>query len=87
MVASQERKTGGLYFEFGTGADVFNFCLDPGPGALVHAVSLGLRPDKLKAKASKAKIKTILLSRATGLVSPTFTILVLGANNFCQNIN
>ena len=48
MVASQERKTGGLYFEFGTGADVFNFCLDPGPGALVHAVSLGLRPDKLK---------------------------------------
>ncbi len=48
MVATQERKTGGLYFEFGAGADVFNFCVDPGPGALVHAVSLGLRPDKWK---------------------------------------
>ncbi len=47
MVASQTRKTGGLYFEFGLGEESnFTFCLDPGPGSLVHAIALGLHPEK-----------------------------------------
>ncbi len=67
MVATQMRRTGGLYFEFGFGdlgrsgassrfqnashfenENDFAFCLDPGPGALVNAISLGLKPEKWK---------------------------------------
>jgi len=48
MCASQMRKTGGMYFEFGQPHEEFGFSLDPGPGALVHAISLGLDPVKWK---------------------------------------
>lgn len=42
MMFSQVRATGGLFFDLG---DV-RFIVDPGPGALVHARSLGLDPEK-----------------------------------------
>ena len=42
MMIAQERRTGGLFFDF----DKTKFILDPGPGSLYHAVSLGLQPDK-----------------------------------------
>ncbi len=48
MVATQVRRTGGLFVEFGSGEDAFAFCIDPGPGALVHSIALGLKPEKWK---------------------------------------
>ncbi len=44
MMIAQVRKTGGLFFDMGK----TKFIVDPGPGALVHAVNLGLRPDTWK---------------------------------------
>ncbi len=41
VMSSQVRKTGGLLFDM----DKTKFVVDPGPGTLVHAVALGLRPD------------------------------------------
>lgn len=41
VMSSQVRKTGGLFFDM----DKTKFVVDPGPGTLVHAVTLGLRPD------------------------------------------
>ena len=41
VMFSQSRKTGGLFFDLGT-----KFIVDPGPGSLVHAVALGLQPEK-----------------------------------------
>ncbi|MBI4895997.1 MAG: MBL fold metallo-hydrolase [Candidatus Aenigmarchaeota archaeon] len=47
VMTDQLRKTGGLFFEIENNTtDPLRFSLDPGPGALVHAVSLGLRHDK-----------------------------------------
>jgi ribonuclease BN (tRNA processing enzyme) len=42
MLLTQERRTGGLYFDFGK----TSFVIDPGPGSIVNALSLGLKPDK-----------------------------------------
>lgn len=42
MMIAQTLKTGGLFFE----TDKSKFILDPGPGSLVHAVQLGLQPEK-----------------------------------------
>lgn len=42
MMIAQVRKTGGIYFDL----DKTKFVLDPGPGSLVHAVALGLQPEK-----------------------------------------
>ncbi len=42
MMIAQERRTGGIFFDLVS----TKFILDPGPGSLVHAVSLGLRPEK-----------------------------------------
>lgn len=40
MIATQERRTGGLFIELGS----VRFALDPGPGALVYGHALGLQP-------------------------------------------
>ncbi len=45
MLATQERKTGGIFMELGPD---FSLIVDPGPGSLVNAVSLGLAPEKCK---------------------------------------
>jgi ribonuclease BN (tRNA processing enzyme) len=42
MMASQQRKTGGMFFDF----DKVKFVLDPGPGSIVNALSIGLQPEK-----------------------------------------
>lgn len=42
MMIAQVRKTGGIFFDL----DKTKFILDPGPGSLVHAVALGLSPEK-----------------------------------------
>lgn len=42
MMTAQVRKTGGLFFDL----DKTKFIVDPGPGSLVHAVALGLQPEK-----------------------------------------
>ncbi len=42
VMFSQVRKTGGLFFDL----DDVRFIIDPGPGALVHAQNMGLKPDK-----------------------------------------
>ncbi len=42
MMRSQVRKTGGMFFDL----DDVKFIIDPGPGALVHAHALDLKPDK-----------------------------------------
>src|SRR3989338_5736678 len=39
MMIAQERRTGGIFFDLGN-----KFILDPGPGSLYHACSLGLDP-------------------------------------------
>jgi len=41
MMHTQVRKTGGLFFDL----DDVEFIIDPGPGALVHAHSLKLKPE------------------------------------------
>ena len=43
MLATQERKTGGMLFDL----DKVKFIVDPGPGSLVNAVSIGIDPSKL----------------------------------------
>lgn len=43
MVANQTRKTGGLLFDF----EKVKFILDPGPGSIVNATSLGIMPEKM----------------------------------------
>lgn len=42
VMSTQERKTGGMYFEY----DGLKFILDPGPGSLVNSRMIGLEPDK-----------------------------------------
>ena len=42
MLMAQVRKTGGIFFDLNKA----KFILDPGPGSLVHAVHLGLQPEK-----------------------------------------
>ncbi|MBS3051630.1 MAG: hypothetical protein J4400_05775 [Candidatus Aenigmarchaeota archaeon] len=42
MMIAQVRKTGGIFFDL----EKVKFVLDPGPGSLVHAISLGLQPEK-----------------------------------------
>ena len=42
VMSAQVRKTGGLFFDL----DKVKFIIDPGPGSLVHAVSLGLQHEK-----------------------------------------
>lgn len=42
MMIAQERRTGGLFFDL----EKTKFIIDPGPGSLYHAVSLGLSPEK-----------------------------------------
>lgn len=42
MMLSQVRKTGGIFFDL----DKVKFILDPGPGSVVHAVNLDLKPEK-----------------------------------------
>lgn len=42
MMIAQIRRTGGIFFDLGK----TKFILDPGPGSLVHAVALGLQPEK-----------------------------------------
>ncbi len=42
MMLSQVRRTGGIFFDL----DKVKFILDPGPGSLVHAINLGLKPEK-----------------------------------------
>lgn len=42
VMSSQVRKSGGLFFDL----EAIKFIVDPGPGSLVHAVSLGLKPEK-----------------------------------------
>jgi ribonuclease BN (tRNA processing enzyme) len=43
MVATQTRKTGGILFDL----DKVKFVLDPGPGSVVNATSIGILPEKL----------------------------------------
>ena len=43
MLVTQERKTGGMLFDL----DKVKFVVDPGPGSLVNAISIGIDPTKL----------------------------------------
>src|SRR3972149_1880071 len=43
MIATQTRKTGGILFDL----DKLKFVLDPGPGSVVNATSIGILPEKL----------------------------------------
>ncbi len=42
MMRTQARRTGGLYFDLET-----KFVVDPGPGSLYNAISIGLEPEKM----------------------------------------